>query len=69
MLDLLCTQAFGKIPKATLDAVIADVPTLTNILTYHVTNGAVESSDLKNGQKVTMLNKDKTTIGMTLGAT
>ncbi|MFF7590333.1 fasciclin domain-containing protein [Kitasatospora purpeofusca] len=30
-------DAFAKIPKATLDAVLADKETLTKILTYHVT--------------------------------
>jgi uncharacterized surface protein with fasciclin (FAS1) repeats len=39
-------DAFGKIPKATLDKVLADNKTLTSILTYHVVAGKIAPGDL-----------------------
>ena len=42
--------AFAKIPKATLDAVLADKATLTKILTYHVLAQKVTSDQITNGQ-------------------
>jgi uncharacterized surface protein with fasciclin (FAS1) repeats len=38
--------AFAKIPKATLDSVLADKAKLTSILTYHVVAGKVMSKDV-----------------------
>jgi transforming growth factor-beta-induced protein len=38
--------AFAKIPKATLDSVLADKKKLTSILTYHVVAGKVMSKDV-----------------------
>ncbi len=42
--------AFAKIPKSTLDSVLADKATLTKILTYHVLPGKVTSDQITNGQ-------------------
>jgi len=39
-------EAFAKIPKETLDAVLADKAMLTAILTYHVVAGKVMASDV-----------------------
>ena len=39
-------DAFAKIPKETLDAVLADKAKLTAILTYHVVSGKVMSQDV-----------------------
>ena len=39
-------EAFAKIPKETLDAVLADKEKLTAILTYHVVAGKVMASDV-----------------------
>jgi|SRR5690554_182844 len=47
----------------------ADPDALTAILTYHVTNGRIFSSDLMDGQEVPMLNGDTTMIGLVGGAT
>jgi transforming growth factor-beta-induced protein len=38
--------AFAKLPKATLDAVLADKKALTDILTYHVVAGKVLAADV-----------------------
>lgn len=39
-------EAFAKIPKETLDAVLADKAKLAAILTYHVVAGKVMASDV-----------------------
>lgn len=41
--------AFAKIPKADLDALLADKAKLTAVLTYHVVPGLVMSKDVKAG--------------------
>ena len=46
--------AFAKIPKADLDALLADKAKLTAVLTYHVVPGAVMASDVKPGQVKTV---------------
>ncbi len=44
-------DAFGKIPPKTLKAVLADKPTLTKILTYHVIAGALAPDQLAGTHK------------------
>jgi uncharacterized surface protein with fasciclin (FAS1) repeats len=39
-------EAFAKIPKADLDALIKDKPKLTKVLTHHVFAGSADSTDL-----------------------
>ena len=39
-------EAFAKIPRADLDALIADKAKLTKVLTYHVVAGKVMASDV-----------------------
>jgi uncharacterized surface protein with fasciclin (FAS1) repeats len=41
--------AFAKIPKAQLDALLADKGKLTKVLTYHVVPGKVMAGDVKPG--------------------
>ncbi len=41
--------AFAKIPKADLDALLADKAKLTAVLTYHVVSGKVMAKDVKAG--------------------
>jgi uncharacterized surface protein with fasciclin (FAS1) repeats len=38
-------EAFAKLPKGTLDALLKDKKKLTEILTYHVVGGAVKAAD------------------------
>jgi len=40
-------EAFAKIPKADLDALLKDKTKLTKVLTYHVLTANVSASDLK----------------------
>jgi uncharacterized surface protein with fasciclin (FAS1) repeats len=46
--------AFAKIPKADLDALLADKAKLTAVLTYHVVPGLVMSKDVKAGMVKTV---------------
>ena len=46
--------AFAKIPKAQLDALLADKAKLTTVLTYHVVSGAVMSKDVRAGMVKTV---------------
>jgi uncharacterized surface protein with fasciclin (FAS1) repeats len=43
-------EAFAKIPKAKLDALLKDKAALTKILTYHVVAGKVMAADVKAGK-------------------
>ncbi|GAA4118065.1 hypothetical protein GCM10022284_72710 [Streptomyces hundungensis] len=52
--------AFAKIPKATLDKVLANKADLTKILTYHVVGEKLTPDQLKNGS-FTTLEKSKVT--------
>jgi uncharacterized surface protein with fasciclin (FAS1) repeats len=42
-------EAFAKVPKAQLDALLADKAKLTKVLTYHVVPGKVMAADVKAG--------------------
>ena len=46
--------AFAKIPKADLDALLADKDKLTAVLTYHVVPGKVMAKDVKAGEVKTV---------------
>jgi uncharacterized surface protein with fasciclin (FAS1) repeats len=46
--------AFAKIPKADLDALLADKAKLTAVLTYHVVPGKVMAKDVKPGMVKTV---------------
>jgi uncharacterized surface protein with fasciclin (FAS1) repeats len=42
-------EAFAKVPKAKLDALLKDKAALTKVLTYHVVSGKVMAADVKPG--------------------
>ena len=50
--------AFAKVPKATLDALLADKAKLTAVLTYHVVSGKVMAADVKSGTVKTIQGQD-----------
>ncbi|WP_037266328.1 fasciclin domain-containing protein [Kibdelosporangium aridum] len=56
-------DAFAKIPKETLDKVLADKQTLTKILTYHVVGKQVTPVDLAMGNFETLAKGAVTTSG------
>ena len=39
-------EAFAKLPKETLDSLLADVPALKDVLLYHVVSGTVLAADV-----------------------
>jgi len=55
-------EAFAKIPKAKLDALLNDKAALTKVLTYHVVPGKVMASDVKAG-KVATVQGESLTLG------
>jgi hypothetical protein len=54
--------AFAALPAGTLEALLADIPALTNILTYHVVGAKAMSSDLSNGQKIVTVQGESVTV-------
>jgi uncharacterized surface protein with fasciclin (FAS1) repeats len=60
--------AFAKVPKADLDALLADKAKLTKVLTYHVVPGKVLAKDVKAG-KVKTVQGSEITVGTTGGVT
>jgi len=65
-------EAFAKIPKEKLDAILADKKLLITILTYHVVPGKVMAADvakLKDGTKVKTLQGGSITVGLKGGVT
>jgi len=60
--------AFAKIPKADLDALLADKAKLTAVLTYHVVPGKVMAKDVKAG-KVKTVQVGELTLGTAGGVT
>ncbi len=61
-------EAFAKVPKADLDALLKDKAKLTSVLTYHVVPGKVLSTDIKPG-KVKTVQGSELTIATTGGVT
>ncbi|MCX7214522.1 MAG: fasciclin domain-containing protein [Burkholderiales bacterium] len=59
-------EAFAKIPKAQLDALLADKSKLTAVLTYHVVAGKVMAKDVKAG-KVKTVQGSELTVSTTGG--
>ena len=52
--------AFAKVPKADLDALLADKAKLTAVLTYHVVPGNVMAKDVKPGKVKTVQGSELT---------
>jgi len=53
-------EAFAKIPKADLDALLKDKAKLTSVLTYHVLAGKVMAADVKAGKVKTVQGSELT---------
>ncbi len=52
--------AFAKVPKATLDALLADKAALAKVLTYHVVPGKVMAADVRAGKVKTVEGQELT---------
>ena len=57
-------EAFAKIPKAQLDALLKDKAALTKVLTYHVVPGKVMAADVKAGKVKTVQGNELTVSTM-----
>ena len=53
-------EAFAKIPKTTLDGLLADKAALTKVLTYHVVPGKLMAKDVKAGKLKTVQGQELT---------
>ena len=60
--------AFGALPAGTIESLIANPTALTDVLLYHVVGSVVASTDLVDGQDITMAQGDNTTITLGMGA-
>jgi uncharacterized surface protein with fasciclin (FAS1) repeats len=59
-------EAFAKLPAGTVEALLADIPKLTSILTYHVVPGSVlaETVVTLDGKKVKTVNGAEVSISV-----
>jgi uncharacterized surface protein with fasciclin (FAS1) repeats len=48
-------DAFAKLPEGTVEGLLKDIPKLTEILKYHVVNGAVPAADVAVHKNITTL--------------
>ena len=60
--------AFAALPEGTVEGLLADIPTLTSILTYHVVPGAVMAGDLSEGLTAATVNGQELTFTLEGGA-
>ena len=60
-------DAFAALPEGTVEGLLADIPTLTSILTFHVVSGAVHAADLSDGMKAATVNGAELTFDLTDG--
>ncbi|MDD0812900.1 fasciclin domain-containing protein [Curvibacter sp. RS43] len=57
-------EAFAKVPKAQLEALLKDKAALTKVLTYHVVPGKVMAKDIKPGKVMTVQGSELTVSTM-----
>jgi transforming growth factor-beta-induced protein len=60
-------QAFAALPDGTVEALLKDPTTLSNILLYHVTPGVVKAADVVKLTEATMANGSKVSISVVNG--
>ena len=48
-------DAFAKLPKGTVEGLLKDIPKLTEILKYHVVNGAVTAKEVAVHKNITTM--------------
>lgn len=61
-------QAFAKLPAGTVEALLADIPTVSKILTYHVVGGTVPASTAKTLSSAPTLNGQSVAISSRNGS-
>jgi transforming growth factor-beta-induced protein len=60
-------EAFAALPPGTVEALLNDPATLSNILLYHVTPGVVKAADVVNLTEATMANGETVNIAVENG--
>jgi uncharacterized surface protein with fasciclin (FAS1) repeats len=60
-------EAFAKLPKGTVDALLADKAKLTAILTYHVVAGKMTSGDVAKARSLKTVQGGSLTVDTTSG--
>ena len=60
-------DAFDKLPAGTVEALLEDIPALTNILLYHVVEGNVMAEDVVKLNSATTLNGQDVMIKVDMG--
>ncbi|MDC7234798.1 MAG: fasciclin domain-containing protein [Spirochaetales bacterium] len=60
-------DAFAKLPEGTVEALLEDIPTLTDILLYHVVDGVVMAEDVVNISSATALNEKEFMVKVDMG--
>jgi transforming growth factor-beta-induced protein len=62
-------DAFAKLPEGTVEALLADIPQLTDILLYHVVSGKVMAADVVglDGQSVATVQGQEVAIKVDMG--
>lgn len=60
-------EAFAKLPKGTVEALLKDIPKLRSVLTYHVLPGRIDASEVVKLQTATTLQGQALRIDATAG--
>ena len=60
-------EAFAKLPEGKVDSLLADIPTLKKILTYHVVAGKVMAADVVGLDSATTVQGDDVKIAVVDG--
>lgn len=60
-------EAFAKLPEGKVDSLLADIPTLKKILTYHVVAGKVMAADVVGLDSATTVQGDDVMIAVVDG--
>ena len=60
-------EAFAKLPEGKVDSLLADIPTLKKILTYHVVAGIVMAADVVGLNNATTVQGDDVKIAVVDG--
>ena len=60
-------EAFAKLPEGKVDSLLADIPTLKKILTYHVVAGKVMAADVVELESAATVQGDEVKIAVVDG--
>ena len=60
-------DAFAKLPAGTVESLLQDIPTLTQILTYHVVAGKVDASQVVTLDRAETVNGESLSISVENG--